>query len=180
MRIYKEILLDLAKKHNVSPIDLLHLGILTNPRIRLLPLKEFLKIEKANSLNYLQTITKVFRITGIPKGKYIIDMAKQGTDAGKFLTKIDLARAVIIFEERAEHEDLPELRERYKKLADLFRELYQIVKAVENDLITLEEADRLIEEWIKKAKELNDPILNEFLSKIETEKVRIGELEIEI
>lgn len=118
------------------------------------------------------------KIAGAPQSDLInLNMYETMKSAGHLLTKNDIAKAIIIFSERAKAERNELMRERYLKFAQLFRELYAIVKKLEYGELSIEEADKEVEKILKKFEELRDPVLRMCFTKA---KAKVGDIEIEV
>ena len=178
MLLAKLTILSLAKKYNIDPTDVVHQTMTLVPAIKKPELKRFLKLEKV-SLQNLQSIHMFNKIAGAPQSDLInLNMYETMKSAGHLLTKNDIAKAIIIFSERAKAERDELMRERYLKFAQLFRELYTIVKKLEYGELSIEEADKEVEKILKKFEELRDPVLRMcFTSKA---KAKVGDIEIEV
>jgi hypothetical protein len=151
MFLPKLILLELAQKYNLDPTDLIQTHVIVAPSLKIKELAKFLTKEKAN-LYSLPTLAKFNKFIGAPAGKLIDLNTFNSMLTRENLTKANIAKAIVVFSERAASETNPQVKERYLKLAQFFRELYNVVKDVEFGRISVEEGDKRILEILKKQK----------------------------
>jgi hypothetical protein len=130
MFLPKITILELARKYNLDPTDLIQTHVIVAPSLRLKEFVTFLTKEKAN-LYSLPTLAKFNKFVGAPSGKFIDLNTQTSRLARENLTKANIAKAIVVFSERAASETNPQVKERYLKLAQFFRELYDVIKDVE-------------------------------------------------